>query len=117
MLLLKVTMDEKKKVLIICTGNSCRSQMAEGFLKSFGNEMEVHSAGTKPEKEVNSLAFPCGGYTKEVADIAEEVGYKYQLAEYDSDVEKIPHKCIIGRYGFYPAVSWQNQIYDMIKSL
>ena len=49
-------MDEKKKVLIICTGNSCRSQMAEGFLKSFGNEMEVHSAGTKPEKEVNSLA-------------------------------------------------------------
>lgn len=49
-------MEEKKKILIICTGNSCRSQMAEGFLKSFGNEMEVHSAGTRPEKEVNPLA-------------------------------------------------------------
>jgi arsenate reductase (thioredoxin) len=50
-------MEEKKKVLIICTGNSCRSQMAEGFLKSFGNEMEVVSAGTRPEKEVNPLAI------------------------------------------------------------
>jgi len=50
-------MDEKKKVLIICTGNSCRSQMAEGFLNSFGDEMEVFSAGTRPEKEVNPIAI------------------------------------------------------------
>ena len=49
-------MDENKKILIICTGNSCRSQMAEGFLKSFGNGIEVYSAGTRPEKEVNPLA-------------------------------------------------------------
>ena len=43
----------KKRVLILCTGNSCRSQMAEGFLKYFDPELEVFSAGTKPEKEVN----------------------------------------------------------------
>ncbi|NVO21474.1 MAG: arsenate reductase ArsC [Bacteroidetes bacterium] len=49
-------MEEKKKVLIICTGNSCRSQMAEGFLRSFGNETEIISAGTRPEKAVNPLA-------------------------------------------------------------
>ena len=44
------------KILILCTGNSCRSQMAEGFLKSFDHNLEVYSAGTKPEKEVNPYA-------------------------------------------------------------
>lgn len=44
------------KILIICTGNSCRSQMAEGFLRSFDLRLEVYSAGTKPEKEVNPFA-------------------------------------------------------------
>ncbi|HMU43029.1 MAG TPA: arsenate reductase ArsC [Ignavibacteriaceae bacterium] len=46
-----------KKILILCTGNSCRSQMAEGFLKSFDSELEVYSAGTKPAKEVNPKAI------------------------------------------------------------
>ena len=42
-------MSEKKKVLILCTGNSARSQMAEGLLKHITqNKYEVHSAGTKP---------------------------------------------------------------------
>ncbi len=44
------------KVLIICTGNTCRSQMAEGFLKSFDAQLEVYSAGTKAEKQVNLYA-------------------------------------------------------------
>lgn len=44
------------KILIICTGNSCRSQMAEGFLKSFDNSLIVSSAGTRPEKAVNPNA-------------------------------------------------------------
>lgn len=38
-----------KKILILCTGNSARSQMAEGLLKHITQgEYEVHSAGTKP---------------------------------------------------------------------
>ena len=44
-----------KKVLIICTGNSCRSQMAEGLLKYFSPNTQVYSAGTNPET-VNSFA-------------------------------------------------------------
>ena len=45
------------KVLILCTGNSCRSQMAHGFLQSFSRGLEVHSAGTKPADRVNSKAI------------------------------------------------------------
>ncbi len=40
----------KKKVIFICRGNSCRSQMAEGFArKMYGDQWEAHSAGTVPE--------------------------------------------------------------------
>lgn len=44
------------KILILCTGNSCRSQMAEGFLKSFDSSLTVESAGTEPAKQVNPNA-------------------------------------------------------------
>jgi arsenate reductase (thioredoxin) len=44
------------KILILCTGNSCRSQMAEGFLKSFDSSLEVSSAGTHPAFRVSSKA-------------------------------------------------------------
>jgi arsenate reductase (thioredoxin) len=45
------------KILVICTGNSCRSQMAEGFLKSFDKTLEVSSAGTHPASKVNPNAI------------------------------------------------------------
>ena len=45
------------KILILCTGNSCRSQMAEGFLKSFSDYIEVYSAGTNPSVEVHPKAI------------------------------------------------------------
>lgn len=44
------------RILIICTGNTCRSQMAEGFLKSFDSNLEVYSAGTVAEGKVNPYA-------------------------------------------------------------
>ncbi len=45
------------KILILCTGNSCRSQMAEGFLKSFDPALEVFSAGTDPSDRVHPKAL------------------------------------------------------------
>ena len=45
------------RILILCTGNSCRSQMAEGFLKCFDENLEVFSAGTKPAEKVNPFAI------------------------------------------------------------
>ena len=44
------------KILILCTGNSCRSQMAEGFLRSFDARLEVFSAGTHPAGQANPHA-------------------------------------------------------------
>ena len=45
----------KQKILFLCTGNSCRSQMAEGFAKKLG--WDAHSAGTHPEIVVNHNAI------------------------------------------------------------
>ena len=44
------------KILILCTGNSCRSQMAEGFLNSLDKCLYVRSAGTEPASQVNPYA-------------------------------------------------------------
>ena len=47
----------KRSVLVLCTGNSCRSQMAHGFLSAFDPELEVLSAGTEPANAVHPMAI------------------------------------------------------------
>jgi arsenate reductase (thioredoxin) len=48
----------KLKVAFVCTGNSCRSQMAEGWAKQLGSDvLEVYSAGTHPSEGVNRNAI------------------------------------------------------------
>ncbi|HET6250332.1 MAG TPA: arsenate reductase ArsC [Tepidisphaeraceae bacterium] len=48
----------KPLVLVLCTGNSCRSQMAEAFLRKYqGDKYDVHSAGMEPASEVHPLAI------------------------------------------------------------
>jgi arsenate reductase len=44
------------KILILCTGNSCRSQMAHGFLQSFDQDIKVCSAGTEASGKLNPKA-------------------------------------------------------------
>lgn len=44
------------RILILCTGNSCRSQMAHGFLQSFDKNLEVFSAGTEASGKLNEKA-------------------------------------------------------------
>lgn len=46
-----------KSILILCTGNSCRSQMAEGFLRAFDKTLLVRSAGTNPSDRVHPYAI------------------------------------------------------------
>ena len=44
------------RILILCTGNSCRSQMAHGFMQSLDDNITVCSAGTKPAECIHPLA-------------------------------------------------------------
>lgn len=57
------------KILILCTGNSCRSQMAQGFLQSFDKNITVRSAGTEPAKQVHPKAI------KVMADINIDINH------------------------------------------
>ena len=45
------------RILVLCTGNSCRSQMAHGFLQPFDSHLEVYSAGTSPAEHVHPMAI------------------------------------------------------------
>ena len=48
---------DPRRVLILCTGNSCRSQMAEGFVNHrLAGRWEARSAGTRPAARVHPLA-------------------------------------------------------------
>ena len=50
--------DRKLSVLVLCTGNSCRSQMAEAYLRHLGGQrLEVASAGTEPAAAVHPLTL------------------------------------------------------------
>ncbi|MGA9753386.1 MAG: arsenate reductase ArsC [Acidobacteriota bacterium] len=74
-------MSGKRRVLILCTGNSCRSQMAEGWVRhDLGDFVEVFSAGTKPTA-VHPLAVAvmaeagvdlCGHRSKSVSEYWEQ---------------------------------------------
>jgi len=45
-----------KRVLFVCVGNSCRSQMAKGFFNNYSKHAIADSAGTKPEEKIDSVA-------------------------------------------------------------
>ena len=69
------------KIIVICTGNTCRSQIAEGLLKAKYPNFDIYSAGTKPEKIVNQFAVKAMAeegydistqYPKLVSDFIEE---------------------------------------------
>lgn len=45
------------KILILCTGNSCRSQMAHGFVQAIDSSFQVFSGGTNPASQVNPKAI------------------------------------------------------------
>ncbi|MFV2071722.1 MAG: arsenate reductase ArsC [Thermoanaerobaculales bacterium] len=50
-------MNDRQRVLILCTGNSCRSQMAQGWINAeFGDTWEARSAGTRPSERIHPMA-------------------------------------------------------------
>ena len=88
----------KQSVLLLCTGNSCRSQMAEGFLRSFDPELEVFSAGTKPAEAVHPLAvavmreewIDIGGYRPKSVDAFTSRPFDWVVTVCDGAKESCP---------------------------
>ena len=87
-----------KNILVICTGNSCRSQMAEGFLKSFGKTLEVYSAGTHPADKVNPYAvrvmkeigIDISGHTPDPVEKYLDTAWDYVITVCDGAKEVCP---------------------------
>jgi len=92
-------MQEKKKILILCTGNSARSQMAEGLLKHItGDKYEVHSAGTKPStvrpeaiKVLAEIGIDISNNRSKSADEFAKVEMDYVLTVCDNARETCPY--------------------------
>ena len=86
------------KILILCTGNSCRSQMAHGFMKSFDNRMEVASAGTEPSGKLNhkavevmkEIGIDISHHTSDSVDLYMKEAWDYVITVCDDANEKCP---------------------------
>ena len=92
------TVHNKQKVLFVCTGNSCRSQMAEGLLRHYGKDkFDVLSAGLKPSY-VHPLAIKAmaesgiditNQYSKTVNEFLGQ-GFSYVITVCDGAKERCP---------------------------
>jgi len=88
----------KMKILVLCTGNSCRSQMAHGFLHSFDKRLMVRSAGTEPAQEVQpkaiqvmaELGIDISQHKPELVDAYIDQEWDYVLTVCDDANEKCP---------------------------
>ena len=88
----------RKKVLILCTGNSARSQMAEGLLRhDAGERFEVESAGTKPGqvrpeaiKVMNELGINISSHRSKSVDEFARQDFDYVLTVCDNAKESCP---------------------------
>lgn len=91
-------MPDKKNVLILCTANSARSQMAEGLLRADrGDEFEVESAGTRstvvrPEAiaVLKEIGIDISGHRSKVVDEFADQSFDYVLTVCDNAKESCP---------------------------
>jgi len=88
----------KKRVLILCTGNSARSQMAEGLLDhDAGDRFEVESAGTQPGQVrpeaiavMEELGIDISGHRSKHVDEFQDQSFDYVLTVCDNAKENCP---------------------------
>lgn len=91
-------MSSKKRVLILCTANSARSQIAEGLLRhDRGEEFEVESAGTRathvrPEaiRAMKEIGIDISGHRSKVVDEFKDKSFDYVLTVCDNANESCP---------------------------
>jgi arsenate reductase len=88
----------KERVLILCTGNSARSQMAEGlFRTALGDRFEVFSAGTRPSSvrpeaiaAMNEVGIDISGHRSKSVDEFRGQEFRYVITVCDNAKESCP---------------------------
>ncbi len=88
-----------KKILVLCTGNSCRSQIAEGYLRKFANGLaEVYSAGIETHgvnpKAIATMqadGIDISGHTSNHVDEYRDIDFDYVLTVCDNAKENCPY--------------------------
>ena len=92
------TKQQPKNVLFLCTGNSCRSQMAEAITNTLlTSEWKAYSAGTHPTGEIHPLAIQAlheigiehHGYSKNVSEL-QDITFDLVVTVCDSAAEECP---------------------------
>jgi arsenate reductase len=88
---------EHKKILVICTGNSARSQMAEGFLKHYKKDWEIYSVGTQPVglnpiavEVMSEKGIDISGYKSKHIDLFLNKKFDYVITVCDNAKESCP---------------------------
>ena len=87
-----------KKVLVLCTGNSCRSQIAQGYLQKFANgKAEIYSAGiethgvnTKAIKVMKEDGIDISHHTSNNIDEYRNIDFDYVITVCDNAKERCP---------------------------
>lgn len=88
-----------KKILVLCTGNSCRSQIAEGYLRSFTrNTAIVYSAGVETHgvnpKAIATMAedgIDISGHTSNNIDEYTDIDFDFVITVCDNAKERCPY--------------------------
>lgn len=88
-----------KRILFLCTGNSCRSQMAEGFAKKlWGHQYEIHSAGTKKhgmnqraELVMQEIGVPLTGHFSKTTEELDLKPFDYVITVCSDAFENCPY--------------------------
>jgi arsenate reductase (thioredoxin) len=87
-----------KNVLILCTGNSCRSQIAEGYLKEFSNGkaniysagVETHGVNPRAIETMKEDGIDISGHTSNHVDEYKDIQFDYVLTVCDNAKERCP---------------------------
>lgn len=93
-----MTKCDKKRVLVVCTGNSCRSQMAQGFLQEFGGEnweifsagIETHGLNQRAVRVMQETGVDISHHTSDHIDQYRDMEFDYVLTVCDHAQESCP---------------------------
>jgi arsenate reductase len=88
-----------KKILVLCTGNSCRSQIAEGYLRHFAGDtaaiysagIETHGVNPKAVEIMKQDGIDISGHTSNNVDEYREINFDYVITVCDHAKESCPY--------------------------